>query len=520
MQKLIGAARAKLPPSVQSAHFQTNGRAVTLTVRTPPPPSVAHIYFYPEPTGLFDYSAEHVIFENGSLRLTLPLRRDADAAAVRRLSQLKGILVGAGASPLAIAAAAAPPEEAPGGGVDWSTLGSELLLAFVGGLILNLMPCVLPVLSLKAASLARIADQPSRARTEGALYALGVLLCFAALAATMVALRNAGESIGWGFQLQSPAIVACLALLMFAIGLNMSGIFEIGASIQNLGQARAGAFGAGVLAVAVAAPCSAPFMAAALGWAVAQTPIVTLAVFGALGVGFALPLTALCFIPMFARLLPKPGAWMAHLRSVLAFPMYAASAWLAWVLALQTQVRGLPYLLGAAIALAMAAWLYGQAQEPARPAIWLGASIIAVSASLSAAFASTAPPDTYLRGLHPIMQPWSVLRQQRLLAAHLPFFVEFTAAWCVTCQVNEATVLNTNDMRDALANAHVAYLRADWTSNDFDIASELAAHDRAGVPLYLLYDARGQVIVFPQILDEADVVRTILAARGPAPTTP
>jgi thiol:disulfide interchange protein len=324
-------------------------------------------------------------------------------------------------------------------------------------------------------------------------------------------LREAGANIGWGFQLQSPPVVVSFALLMLVVGLNLSGVFDIGASAQNGAYAATGAFGTGLVAVALAAPCTAPFMAAAMGWAVAQPTPIALLVFAALACGFALPLTALSFSPFLVRLLPRPGPWMEHLRGALAFPMYGAAAWLTWVFALQTRLEGLPPFFASALTLSMAAWLVGRAQRSTTPRGWSVAAFASMFGALSMAYASASGSPEEAISIR--AQPWTFSAQQRLLARHEPVFIEFTAAWCVTCQVNDATVLNTLRVRQALRNAHVAYLRADWTRPDQHMLSALNAHGRAGVPLYLVYGASGNAVALPQILDERTVLDAIQAAQ-------
>ena len=275
--------------------------------------------------------------------------------------------------------------------------------AFLGGLILNLMPCVFPILSMKAATLAGHGGDAKGARIQGLAFFAGVLATFLGLAGLLIAAKAGGAAVGWGFQLQSPAVVACLALIMLAVALNLSGVFEIGASAQGIGsglagqRGLAGSFFTGVLAVVVAAPCTAPFMATALGYAMTQPPAVALAVFAALAAGFAAPFTGLAFAPALISRLPRPGAWMEGLRRVLAFPMYAAAAWLVWVLAQQGGSAGLARLMAAAVGLAFAAWLFGRAQpqlaEGRRPLVSLGlAALFALAAFAGVIWPAYAAP--------------------------------------------------------------------------------------------------------------------------------
>ena len=407
------------------------------------------------------------------------------------------------------------------------TLGAALLGALLGGLILNLMPCVFPVLAMKAASLAGHGGS-GVARREGLAFGAGVLVTFLALAGLLIALKAAGSEIGWGFQLQSPPVVAGLALLMLAVALNLSGVFEVAGSLQNVGSGlagkggTAGAFFTGALAVVVAAPCTAPFMGPALGWALTQPAIAALVVFAALAIGFAAPFVAVAFAPGLLARLPKPGPWMDAFRKALAFPMYAAAAWLAWVLTQQAGADGLARLFAAAIVLALAAWLAGIAQRRAivgaRPlAQGLAAAVLVVIAvaaavgpryQLAEAGSSTASAD---------YEPYTPERLGALQAEGKPVFVNYTAAWCVSCQVNEKVALSTKGVAEAMARNDVTYLKADWTKKDAVIAEELARFGRAGVPLYLVYGANGgPPHILPSILTEGAVVKALDAAAKPS----
>jgi thiol:disulfide interchange protein/DsbC/DsbD-like thiol-disulfide interchange protein len=400
-----------------------------------------------------------------------------------------------------IAALPAPAAAAP---IDAAALFGAVVFAFLGGLILNLMPCVLPVLSVKALSLAEGAHR-EHARREGVLYFAGVLATFLALALVLIVIREGGETIGWGFQLQMPGMSAALALLFFAIGLNLLGVFGVSGA-QNAGAGAvarggdAGAFFTGALAVVAATPCTAPFMAGAVGVALTQSVPVALTIFAALAVGFALPLTALSLAPALQRLLPRPGAWMERVRNVLAFPMFGAAAWLAWVLAQQSGATGVLALLALATALAFAIVVARWGR------IWLivGAGVLA----LTVLFAWK--PLTEVHAPAASAQSWSAARVAELRAQGRPVFVNFTAAWCITCKVNEATTFSSPRVRDVMRAHGVVYLEADWTNRNDAIAAELAAHGRAGVPLYLYYPpGGGAAVVLPQILSETALVNAI-----------
>ncbi|WP_167755747.1 protein-disulfide reductase DsbD family protein [Vitreimonas flagellata] len=383
---------------------------------------------------------------------------------------------------------------------------AALGLAFLGGLILNIMPCVLPVLSVKALSFAGGA-QNGEARKHGALYFAGVMVTFLALAGVLIALRGAGEAVGWGFQLQAPWVTSALALLFFVIGLNLLSVFEFGGSLQNAGSGLAtrggdaGAFFTGALAVIAATPCTAPFMAGAIGAALTQSAGVTLLIFAALGLGFALPLTLLHFLPGLQKLVPKPGPWMERAKNVLAFPMFGAAVWLVWVLAEQTGSAGVMALLSVAAALAFALFVARWGR------VWLaiGAVALVVTGALMWRPLVGAQTQSVL-----VSEAWSPERVAELQGEGRGVFVNFTAAWCVTCKVNEATSLATPRVAQALAEANVAYLVGDWTNRDETIAGELAAHGRAGVPLYLFYPADGGAPqVLPQMLSQDLILQTI-----------
>ncbi len=508
--------------------------------------AASHAWFFPYDSELIDHAGPQRA-ARGPYGITLELPQ-AQTFAKRKPTEIAGVLsLGGGrayeltARPGALPAAAAglgpmQPTSWQRGGAAPSPAASGAVallgavgLAFAGGLILNLMPCVFPVLSIKAAALARHVASPRAARAEGLAFMAGCAATFVALAALLLAARAAGQAVGWGFQLQSPGVVAALCLIMLGVALNLSGVFEIGVSAQGAGSGLAsraglvGAFFTGALAVVVAAPCTAPFMAGAIGWAVTQSPPAALAVFLALGLGLAAPFTALSFAPALFKRLPKPGAWMEGLRRLLAFPMYAAAAWLAWVLVLQAGPNGLGLLLTWAVLLALLAWLWGVRQKSggrwAAGALAAAAAVFVAAVALPLArggLATEASAQTATaadaRGGLPI-EPWSPERVAALRAEGRPVFVDFTAAWCVTCQVNERTALAGRGVADAFARTHAAYLKADWTKYDPRITAALSAQARSGVPMYLLYDAHGgEPRILPQILTEGGVVAALDAA--------
>jgi DsbC/DsbD-like thiol-disulfide interchange protein/cytochrome c biogenesis protein CcdA len=392
------------------------------------------------------------------------------------------------------------------------TLWGAIFGAFVGGLILNLMPCVFPVISLKALSLAKSAHgERQTARREAWAYAGGVFATFAVLVIALLVVKAGGAALGWGFQLQNPIVVGLLALLLFAVGLNLMGVFEIGGgAYQGTGAALAGqggltgSFFTGALAVLVATPCTAPFMASAIGYALAQPIFVTVLVFAALAAGFAVPFVLLAYAPGLLRKLPKPGPWMVRLREVLAFPMFAAAVWLVWVIGNQAGVDGMALILLAMLALALAVWLLQ------RTGVWRLLGVLMIALAIALPFAARTAPASGSVDL--AVDAWSPERVAELQASGQAVFVDFTADWCVTCKVNERLVLKTDAVKQAFADTNTAFLIADWTNKNDVIARELESYGRAGVPLYLYFPADDNVVrgqVLPQVLSVDKIVNTL-----------
>ncbi|HEX7706575.1 MAG TPA: thioredoxin family protein [Thermoanaerobaculia bacterium] len=392
------------------------------------------------------------------------------------------------------------------------TLFLALALAFAGGIILNLMPCVFPVVSLKILSFVQSAgDDPRRVRAHGLTFAAGVLVAFWALAALLLALRAAGEEIGWGFQLQSPGFVAAMTFLLFGLGLSLAGVVEIGTSLTRIGggnvSGHRSSFMNGALATVVATPCTAPFMGAALGFAMTQSAVTSMLIFTALGAGMAAPYVALSAWPALLRFLPRPGLWMVRFRQVTAFPLFATVAWLVWVFGHQTGIDGVLRLLLGLTLLALGLWIWGQwvtlsaaertkwiARTAAAGFIVAGLVLAGTSAPTATASLTSGPVDGIA---------WETYSEERVAAhraAGRPVFIDFTAAWCLTCKVNERIAFSSDEVHQLVKARNIAMLKADWTNRDPAITRALAGFGRSGVPLYVLYE--GDFAAQPRLLPE------------------
>ncbi|WP_180838826.1 protein-disulfide reductase DsbD family protein [Variovorax sp. RO1] len=437
------------------------------------------------------------------------------AAAAPRAAEVSPALQAALAANAAQAAAPAAAQAQPAGAFMVALLG-----ALLGGLLLNLMPCVFPILAIKVLGFARQAGNASAHRKAGLAYTGGVMLSFLALGGAMLALRAAGAQLGWGFQLQSPAVVAALAALFTLLGLNLAGVFEFGRAAPSSvcsAQAKhplANDFLSGVLAVVIASPCTAPFMGASLGFAIGLPATQALMLFAALGLGLALPYLVAGFVPAVARLLPKPGPWMHTLRRLLAFPMFATVAWLVWVLGQQSGIDGAGTLLALLVCLAAVVWAF---TLRGRTRLVIATVMIAFTAVLAGAIGrnivqvpepaklATAPNDGER------WQPWSAQRVSDMATAGRPVFIDFTAAWCVTCQYNKKSTLADAELLADFDAKQVAMLRADWTRRDPAITAALTALGRSGVPVYVLQAPGKAPVVLTEILSK-DEVRAALAA--------
>jgi thiol:disulfide interchange protein/DsbC/DsbD-like thiol-disulfide interchange protein len=394
-----------------------------------------------------------------------------------------------------------------------------VLLAFFGGIVLNLMPCVFPVLALKALGFAKAADGGHR--QQGLSYLGGVLASFAALAAIIAAFEQGSAALGWGFQFQSPAFVLALALLFFVMGLSLSGVVSFGGGLMSAGDAlsrkpgNAGYFFTGALAALAATPCTAPFMGAAIGYAVTQPLYVLGAVMLGLGLGFAAPVVALSFIPSIQRLLPKPGAWMETLKQVLAFPLYATAAWLVWVLSIESGSDGVMAAALAMVGVGFAAWLAGKTAFSSLPLRSIAPALGAIAVAVGLSMATTGQVGEASVGGEPLalkVEPFTQARLNALNAEGRPVFVNLTAAWCITCKVNERVALKSDAVVQAFKSGGIVYLKGDWTRANPEISDILQHFGRAGVPLYLFYPGRGaEPRVLPQLLTAGLVLDEIKA---------
>lgn len=502
---------------------------------TPPEASLDHMegaYFFPSGYDVLHHAAPQPMSREGD---TFLLALQASEYAAAPADQLRGVLVaGPGKMFDPVGNVHALSVDVPVAAADRTLSADEtqaaeslwwiMVLAGLGGLLLNLMPCVFPVLSLKILGLAKQSRDDRRAiRRHGLVFGGGVIISFWALAGLLLALRAGGSQIGWGFQLQSPLFIGLMALLFFVIGLNLIGVFEMGTGLMRLGGRLSGAgnstsyrgsFMSGVLATIVATPCTAPFMGAALGAAVVLPAFQALLVFTALGAGMAMPYVVFSMAPALLQRLPEPGAWMETLKQVLAFPMLATTVWLVWVFGRQTSIDGTALLLLALLLVGMALWILGRwpaLQLSTQSRLWTRGSAIAMAAAAFLLMVAGVNEDLSPSG-KPVTQAsawenYSAERVEALRSEGRPVFIDFTAAWCLTCQVNKRTSLNTSKVLAAFEARNVALIQADWTNQDPEITRALDALGRTGVPLYVLYAGTMEdPVLLPEILTEGIIL--------------
>ena len=494
---------------------------------------IQNVSLFPDMPGLIDNAGEQAIrFGDEGMTFNVPagarFRRDAAPDTFSGLIVFEELTAG---EPVTRAVSfEASPGEIPDaattrsfggstmGFVDIS-LGQALLFALLGGLILNLMPCVFPVVFLKALTFVSVAhERPWKVRVHGMAYTAGILASFAVIAIALLGLRAAGAQIGWGFQLQSPPVVIALAYLLFAVGLNLSGVFTIGASIMGLGgslaerRGLAGSFFTGVLAVIVATPCTAPFMATGLGFALTQPPWIGFAVFMALGFGLALPYLLLSFAPALLKLLPRPGAWMERFKQVLAFPMYAVAIWLLWVLAQQVGASVLYGALSGLALLGFVLWLWEALRTKTSRNLIHAGGVVALVLGIAVVVMILPRPDTMggdgsgqmAEDTIPSV-PYSAADLDALREQEETVFLNFTAAWCITCLMNERVIFSDADFVETFEASGAVYMKGDWTNRNAEIAQALARFNHPGVPLYVVYRPGREPQVLPQVLT-ADIL--------------
>ena len=480
--------RQAVPKPIGAAATYTAGKeGVRLAIPYPASAPLADAFFFPATAGALDYAAAQTVTRDGDRLLIATTGQPHGAIdGVLRIGPGQGL--GIHATPGAIA----------GGGADgWA--GAALLAfagALLGGLILNVMPCVFPILSLKALSLARSGTSAAHARAEALAYTAGVVLVCLLLGGVILGLRATGTSVGWAFQLQNPVAVLFLLLLTAAIAFNLAGLFEIPTPRLGDMAGKGGAFATGALAAIIATPCTGPFMGAALGAALVLPWPAALAVFAGLGIGLALPFLAIGFVPALRARLPRPGAWMEQVRRVLSIPMFLTAIALGWVLGRQAGVDALTFALALALLLAVVLWAVGGMQQRGRPVglVLLGAAVL-----LGVVGATELPIARPAQAATAGEAPFSEAMLARLRAANKPVFAYFTADWCLTCKVNERVAIEP--ARAGLARQGVAVLVGDWTSGDAALGRFIEAHNRAGVPLYLYYPpGAAEPRVLPQVL--------------------
>ena len=548
--KLFDAARSTQPrpASWQWSAYKSGGADGKIDIVWTPPSGAtvpSKMQFFPHAEGVVEPAARQALYRlaDGRYRLNLTLAKDAKLPASIEgvLTSSDGWKIGEGtARALAVSATVAPPNVLAAGGtlVDagarvasgandagglqggFAGFAAAIALALIGGLILNLMPCVFPVISLKVLGFAQHAHGRLRViRMHGFIFSAGVVASFVLLAAIVLGLRASGQEIGWGFQLQSPVVVTLLAILFFLLTLNIAGFLDMGMLVPGrVASAQSknpylNSFLSGVLAVVIASPCTAPFMGAALGYALAQPPIEALAVFVALGVGMALPYLALAWFPTWQRKLPKPGPWMVWLKQLLAIPLAATVIWLGWVLAQQSGVDAFARLAFVLLLVGTTVWLLRgrQLKRSAQLALALIALVGAVVLAVPLFEDQPQPSKTSSAAASGVWQPWS----QQAVDAHLDqghaVFVDFTAAWCVSCQANKKLVLEREATIRMFNDRKIVLMRADWTRRDPAITAALQGFRRSGVPVYALYRPGKETVLLPEILTEG-ILRDATAA--------
>ncbi len=532
----IEQTRAALPRVIPGldVRAQLAGDEWLLTLPQSTAPGLNGLSFFPDEEGWIEYASQQQLFveRDGDVQLRFAATTGGD-----RQGRLSGVLVadpgfaGGGNAALintAFSVTDALPPAPPAG--NRLTLILALGFAFVGGMILNLMPCVFPVVGNKELTVVENSrSSPASLRAHGLLFALGVLVSFWAVAGVLLALRASGATLGWGYQLQSPLVVSALALLFFVLALNMSGVFELGTRAQQLAgsvRARSGyvdAFLSGVIATMVATPCTAPFMGAALGFAVTQPAMVSMTVFTALALGMAAPYLVLSFSPKLVGRLPKPGHWMVTLKQALAFPLYLVVVWLVWVLGRQVGIDAVARLMFGITLIGAGLWVYGNwnaaSASRARAVAYTLAAVFVLGGAVIAWPEGSAEREGNLAMTMGDWETWSADSVTAARQEGRAVFVNFTAAWCVTCQINKRFVLNKESVQTRFRESNIVLMVADWTNRNSEIGAAIESLGRSGVPVYVMYPAAdGQPIVLPELLTESLVLDAINAVTQPIQT--
>lgn len=501
---LIERAREHLPSAQPwQAAYSSTGNTLALSLPASSLPQTKNISLFFEERGLVNNSADARV-EYTEDRIVI--RQTTGEIEANTVPRSKAIIT-AGAKAFAVEATfspdAPPPETVTAADAPTLTLATALVFALLGGIILNLMPCVFPILSLKIFGLVQLKGaERAKARLHGLAYTAGILTSFLSIAGLLIALKAGGAHIGWGFQLQNPLVIVFLVYLTALLGLNLAGFFEINTAFANLGtsltrsKGLGGSFFTGVLATLVATPCTAPFMGAAMGYALIQPPHVALGIFATLGLGLALPYLAFSLVPALHVLLPKPGAWMLRFKEFLAFPMFATSAWLLWVLSQQAGNGSILFTLLGLTVLGLGIW-WLKHSTPRSLGRALAMLVLVFGLAPFYLIRPAAETITY--------QDFTPAAYREALSSGDPVFVNMTAAWCITCHMNERVALNTSATRTLFQNKRVRYLKGDWTNFNADITRYLERYQRNGVPLYVFYPApihgkRPAPVILPQIL--------------------
>lgn len=528
MTKLFHQARATQPLTIEAAALgpvlvEGNTKILRLTIQRASISKSPEAYFFAGAPEWVESAAPQRLIESKDGRtLTLELTRPVSSAP---LAQLSGVLVVNGRS-VAISApvrplASATSVSAASAGGDF-TLGLSLLFAFLGGLILNLMPCVLPVLSLKVLSLVKQAGQdPRKAAVHGVAFTVGVLMSFWLLAGILLSLRAAGQELGWGFQMQSPPFIMLLTVLFFVFALNLFGVFEVGTSLTGVDSIAAqrggvlGSFGMGALATLAATPCTAPFMGAALGFAVAQSVFTAVLVFTFLALGMASPYLVLALCPSLLKYVPKPGAWMESFKQFLGFLLLGTVVFLLWVFGQQLSIDAVAQLLGALLVIGLAGWIYGRWGNLSRTPTARGLAILLAAVGFIGGviwgWRVASAPVGEANAHELAWEPYSAAKLAALRAEGKPVFLDFTAAWCLSCKVNEAVAFHNEAVQKKLKESGIVLMKADWTRRDPEITQALASFGRNGVPLYVLYgkDPEAPPQLLPEVLTPGIVLEAV-----------